>query len=59
MSRLSHVVLKLRHDAGQPVGEVGYWTAAYARGRDIAARALGEVCRWAFERYAPRSADPS
>ncbi|GID95804.1 GNAT family N-acetyltransferase [Amorphoplanes digitatis] len=48
-----HVVLKLRHDAGQPVGEVGYWTAAYARGRDIAARALGEVCRWAFERYAP------
>jgi RimJ/RimL family protein N-acetyltransferase len=49
----AHVVLKLHQGAGQPVGEVGYWTAAHARGRSIAARALDELCRWAFEQYAP------
>lgn len=50
---VAHVVLKLHQSAGQPVGEVGYWTAAHARGRNIAARALDELCRWAFEQYAP------
>lgn len=49
----AHVVLKLHQGAGQPVGEVGYWTAAHARGRNVASRALDELCRWAFERYAP------
>ena len=29
--------------------EVGYWVVPAARGRDIAARALDAVCRWAFE----------
>ena len=28
--------------------EVGYWTAADARGRGIAPRALGSLTRWAF-----------
>jgi RimJ/RimL family protein N-acetyltransferase len=35
------------------VGEVGYWTAPHARGRNIAARALDELCRWAFDHYGP------
>jgi len=50
---VAHVVLKLNQGGGQPVGEVGYWTASHARGRNIAARALNELCRWAFEQYAP------
>lgn len=49
---VAHVVLKRPHGGG-PVGEVGYWTAAHARGRNIAARALDVLCRWAFEQYAP------
>ena len=31
--------------------EVGYWTAAYARGRGIAPRALGSLTRWAFAAF--------
>ena len=31
------------------VGEVGYWVAAPARGRDVAVRAVRLVVRWAFE----------
>ncbi|MVO85658.1 GNAT family N-acetyltransferase [Streptomyces sp. p1417] len=30
------------------VGEVGYWTAAGARGRGVASRALGALTDWAF-----------
>lgn len=30
-------------------GEVGYWTAAHARGQGVAPRALGAVCAWAFQ----------
>jgi RimJ/RimL family protein N-acetyltransferase len=48
----AHVVLKL-HQGGEPVGEVGYWTAPHARGRNIASRALDPLCRWAFEQYVP------
>ncbi|AVT30376.1 GNAT family N-acetyltransferase [Plantactinospora sp. BC1] len=29
-------------------GEVGYWTAPWARGRAVAVRATRAVCRWAF-----------
>ncbi len=28
--------------------EIGFWTAPWARGRDVAARATLAVCRWAF-----------
>ena len=35
----------------ETVGEVGYWTASYARGRSIAARALDVLCDWAFHQY--------
>lgn len=31
--------------------EVGYWTAAVARGRGIASRALGALSAWAFATY--------
>ncbi|UKD51429.1 MULTISPECIES: GNAT family N-acetyltransferase [Amycolatopsis] len=43
---LGHVVVKVR-DAG--TAEVGYWTAAQARGRGIAARALETTSRWALD----------
>ncbi|SCL19312.1 Protein N-acetyltransferase, RimJ/RimL family [Micromonospora inyonensis] len=31
-------------------GEIGYWTAPWARGRNLAARATRAVARWAFDR---------
>ncbi|MFD9706143.1 GNAT family N-acetyltransferase [Lentzea sp. NPDC059081] len=40
---LGHVVVKTAP------AEVGYWTAAHARGRGIAARALEAVSRWALD----------
>ncbi|MFJ4690319.1 GNAT family N-acetyltransferase [Streptomyces sp. NPDC088766] len=40
-----HVVLKAPHG---PEPEVGYWTAAPARGRGVAPRALGALTHWAF-----------
>ncbi|WP_229070288.1 GNAT family N-acetyltransferase [Actinoplanes sp. DH11] len=49
---VAHVVLKLHRGGAEPVGEVGYWTAPHARGRNIAARALGALCDWAFDEYA-------
>ncbi|MEL3949284.1 MULTISPECIES: GNAT family N-acetyltransferase [Streptomyces] len=33
------------------VGEVGYWTAAAARGRGVASRALDALTDWAFGTY--------
>jgi RimJ/RimL family protein N-acetyltransferase len=39
-----HVVLR---DPG-PHAEVGYWTAAHARGRGVAPRAVESLARWAF-----------
>ncbi|MGX1273610.1 GNAT family N-acetyltransferase [Streptomyces phaeoluteigriseus] len=43
-----HVVLKAPHGA-EP--EVGYWTAAHARGRRVAPRALGTLTDWAFTAF--------
>ncbi|WP_155059061.1 GNAT family N-acetyltransferase [Streptomyces blattellae] len=43
-----HVVLK-DVAPGKPSAEVGYWTAAPARGRGVAPRALEAVTRWAFD----------
>ncbi|MGW2822789.1 GNAT family N-acetyltransferase [Streptomyces sp. NPDC001443] len=46
-----HVVLK-RPVAGAPGAEVGYWTAASARGRGLAPRALAVLVDWAFAAFA-------
>ncbi|MEV5733822.1 GNAT family N-acetyltransferase [Streptomyces sp. NPDC052292] len=47
-SRLAgHVVLK-EVTPGRPSAEVGYWTAAHARGRGVAPRALETLTDWAF-----------
>lgn len=42
---LGHVVVKVGTD---DTAEVGYWTAAAARGHGVAARALETVSRWAL-----------
>ncbi|GAA5071881.1 GNAT family N-acetyltransferase [Nocardia iowensis] len=44
-SLVGHVVVKM---AMAGVAEVGYWTAAHARGRGVAARALETASRWAL-----------
>ncbi|MBU2666311.1 GNAT family N-acetyltransferase [Actinoplanes bogorensis] len=44
-SPLAHVAVTVG-DAG--TAEVGYWTAAHARGQGVAARALETVSRWAL-----------
>jgi RimJ/RimL family protein N-acetyltransferase len=44
---VGNVVLK-RPGPDADVAEVGYWTAAYARGRGIAPQALEALTRWAF-----------
>ncbi|MFH8933339.1 GNAT family N-acetyltransferase [Streptomyces griseosporeus] len=46
---LGHLVLK-RPRPGP--GEVGYWTAAPARGRGVASRALRALTEWAFAAFA-------
>ncbi|WP_181766901.1 GNAT family N-acetyltransferase [Streptomyces albidus (ex Kaewkla and Franco 2022)] len=45
------VVLK-RPDPEGPAAEVGYWTAAPARGRGVASRALDALTAWAFRTFA-------
>jgi RimJ/RimL family protein N-acetyltransferase len=37
-------------DRGLRSGEIGYWTAPWARGHNLAARATRAVARWAFDR---------
>ncbi|WP_030019082.1 GNAT family N-acetyltransferase [Streptomyces monomycini] len=36
---------------GKPVAEVGYWTAAWARGRGVAPRALQALTTWSFDTF--------
>ncbi|BBC91266.1 GNAT family N-acetyltransferase [Streptomyces griseofuscus] len=43
-----HAVLK-EVASGKPSAEVGYWTAAHARGRGVAPRALEALTGWAFD----------
>ncbi len=44
---VGNVVLK-GVTSGTPTAEVGYWTAAHARGRGVASRALDALTNWAF-----------
>ncbi|GAA4566427.1 GNAT family N-acetyltransferase [Micromonospora coerulea] len=48
---VANVVLK-EVTPGRPYAEVGYWTAAPARGRAVAPRAVTAVSDWAFARFA-------
>jgi RimJ/RimL family protein N-acetyltransferase len=48
---VANVVLK-RADPLGASAEVGYWTAAYARGRGVAPRALETLTGWAFDTFA-------
>ncbi|MER5951868.1 GNAT family N-acetyltransferase [Streptomyces sp. NPDC001904] len=43
-----HAVLK-EVAPGKPSAEVGYWTAAHARGRGVAPRAVEALTDWAFD----------
>ncbi|MEW2133026.1 GNAT family N-acetyltransferase [Streptomyces sp. NPDC005435] len=46
---VGHAVLKV---AGDGTAEVGYWTAAHARGRGVAPRALEALTEWALKEIA-------
>ncbi|TCC01528.1 GNAT family N-acetyltransferase [Kribbella soli] len=50
---LGNVVLKEFADDGS-TAEVGYWTAAWARGQSLAPRALDVLTEWAFGTFAAR-----
>jgi RimJ/RimL family protein N-acetyltransferase len=39
--------------SGKGAAEVGYWTAAHARGRGVAPRALDALTGWAFDTFGP------
>ncbi|MCT4356853.1 GNAT family N-acetyltransferase [Streptomyces sp. Je 1-79] len=47
---VGHVALK-DVAPGAQAAEVGYWTAAHARGRGVASRALEAVTGWAFATF--------
>jgi RimJ/RimL family protein N-acetyltransferase len=47
---VGNVVLK-EVGSGKPSAEVGYWTAAHARGRGVAPRALEALTSWAFDAF--------
>ena len=47
---LGNVALK-RPDPAAEDAEVGYWTAAYARGRGVAPQALESLTRWTFATF--------
>ncbi|WP_433133927.1 GNAT family N-acetyltransferase [Micromonospora sp. CA-240977] len=46
----ANVVLK-KVSVDWPTPEVGYWTAAWARGRGVAPRAVTALSRWAFDEF--------
>ncbi|WP_189893569.1 GNAT family N-acetyltransferase [Streptomyces xantholiticus] len=48
---VGNVVLK-DVTSGKPAAEVGYWTAAHARGKGVAPRALEALTGWAFDTFA-------
>ncbi|MEU8827028.1 GNAT family N-acetyltransferase [Streptomyces sp. NPDC048636] len=50
--RLAGEVVLKRTDTGRESAEVGYWTAAHARGRGVAPRALEALTHWAFATFA-------
>ncbi len=50
---MGHAVLK-NVTPGASSAEVGYWTAAHARGRGVAPRALEALTDWAFTAFAGR-----
>lgn len=47
--RLLGAVGYVRFDWDNAIGEIGYWTAAPARGRGVATRAVRLLARWGFE----------
>ncbi|MFB7343283.1 GNAT family N-acetyltransferase [Streptomyces hydrogenans] len=47
---VGNVVLK-GATAGATSAEVGYWTAAHARGRGVASRSLEALTQWAFDAF--------
>lgn len=49
--RLAGSVVLKEVASGRPAAEVGYWTAAHARGRGVAPRALGALTGWAFDTF--------
>ncbi|WP_406063846.1 GNAT family N-acetyltransferase [Streptomyces sp. NBC_01077] len=49
--RLAGSVVLKEVAPGKPSAEVGYWTAARARGRGVAPRALEALTAWAFDTY--------
>ncbi|NED86821.1 GNAT family N-acetyltransferase [Streptomyces sp. SID11233] len=49
---LAGSVVIRRSVSGHGPTEAGYWTAAHARGRGVAPRALEAVTRWTFETFA-------
>ncbi|WP_345695350.1 GNAT family N-acetyltransferase [Kitasatospora terrestris] len=49
---VGNVVLK-EAAPGKPSAEVGYWTAAHARGKGVAPRALEALTGWAFGTLGP------
>ncbi|MBL1100865.1 GNAT family N-acetyltransferase [Streptomyces sp. 205] len=50
--RLAGEVVMKRTGPSQESAEVGYWTAAHARGRGVAPRALDALTSWAFDAFA-------
>ncbi|MFH9727389.1 GNAT family N-acetyltransferase [Streptomyces sp. NPDC017254] len=49
--RLAGSVVLKEVAPGKPAAEVGYWTAARARGRGVAPRALETLTAWAFDTF--------